>query len=389
MDAAGRQVERFTSLTPLPGCASWCVACAEPAVVEVAIERPDGPVVDALLDAGLTVVVIARTSSRTCAPLRLGRQQGRPVRRLRAGRHAAHRPARLRPLTRDSPATDHAADDRAAPARTSSTPGSRWPTSSARTCSPFPRRHRAVPRHRLRDQPAVPDPLPRQDQADWLSAKRLGHWLRSRRLQRPRQPRGAARPAAAAPRGTTGTEATPSAAHHPGAASPRWHPARPRSKPSTSRSPSQLAAHPDAAIFTTLPRSGTVRAARLLAEIGDCPRPFPTPEALACLAGAAPSTRSPARSKSSRFRWACDKQLRDAVIDFAGDSRHANPWAADLYHRARARGHDHPHAVRILARAWLHVIWRCWQDGVAYDPAKHNALQPLLAEQDKIIQEVA
>lgn len=31
-----------------------------------------------------------------------------------------------------------------------------------------------------------------------------------------------------------------------------------------------LAAHPDAAIFTSLPRAGTVRAAWLLAEIGDC-----------------------------------------------------------------------------------------------------------------------
>jgi transposase len=65
---------------------------------------------------------------------------------------------------------------------------------------------------------------------------------------------------------------------------------------------------------------------------------------------------------------------------FAGDSRRASPWAADLYNRARARGHDHPHAVRILARAWLFVIWHCWQDGVAYDPARHRALQTLLKQ---------
>jgi transposase len=56
------------------------------------------------------------------------------------------------------------------------------------------------------------------------------------------------------------------------------------------------------------------------------------------------------------FRWSADKQLRDAVGDFAGDSRRANPWAEHLHQQARARGHDHPHAVRILARAWLHVI---------------------------------
>lgn len=51
-----------------------------------------------------------------------------------------------------------------------------------------------------------------------------------------------------------------------------------------------------------------------------------------------------------------------------------------LYNDAITRGHDHPHAVRILARAWLYLIWRCWQDPVAYDPAKHKALQALLTE---------
>ena len=48
-----------------------------------------------------------------------------------------------------------------------------------------------------------------------------------------------------------------------------------------------------------------------------------------------------------------------------------------------ARGHDHPHAVRILARAWLYIIWRCWHDGVAYNPTKHRALQALLQTQQQ------
>ena len=138
-----------------------------------------------------------------------------------------------------------------------------------------------------------------------------------------------------------------------------------------------LDAHPDAHIFTSLPRSGTVRAARLLTEIGDCRARYPTPEALACLAGVAPSTRQSGKHRAVTYRWAADKQLRDAVCDFAADSRHANPWAADLYHRAIARGHDHPHAVRILARAWLYVIWHCWQTNTTYDPGKHGALQAL------------
>jgi transposase len=128
------------------------------------------------------------------------------------------------------------------------------------------------------------------------------------------------------------------------------------------------AAHADAHIFTSLPRSGKVRAARLLAEIGDCRARFPTRESLFCLAGVAPSTRQSGKIRAVGFRWACSKQLRDAITDFAGDSRRANPWAADLYQRARDRGHDHPHAVRILARAWLNIIWHCWQTGEAYHP---------------------
>ena len=144
----------------------------------------------------------------------------------------------------------------------------------------------------------------------------------------------------------------------------------------------QLAAHPDQHIFTSLPRPGTVRAARLLAEIGDCRSRFPDPESLAGLAGVAPVTRQSGNRTAHHFRWAVNRQLRDAICDFAADSRHASPWAAAIYDDARARGKDHPHAVRITARAWSYVIWRCWHDGAAYDPAKHNALQAILARQD-------
>ena len=141
-----------------------------------------------------------------------------------------------------------------------------------------------------------------------------------------------------------------------------------------------LHAHPDAAIFTSLPRAGTVRAARLLAEIGDCRARFPTPASLAGLAGVTPSTRQSGNTRIVAFRWAVDKQLRDAVCNFAADSRLSNPWAADLYQQARARGKNHNHAVRILARAWLGVIWKCWTTHTAYNPTDHRALQRLLTQ---------
>jgi len=142
----------------------------------------------------------------------------------------------------------------------------------------------------------------------------------------------------------------------------------------------RLEVHADASIFTSLPRAGRgVRAASLLAEIGDVRERFPDAESLIALAGAAPVTRASGKHRSVNFRWACDKKLRQAVVDFADDSRHASPWAADIYGRAVDRGCTHPHAVRILARAWLRVIWRCWQDRAPYDVTKHRGAVMLQA----------
>jgi transposase len=134
-----------------------------------------------------------------------------------------------------------------------------------------------------------------------------------------------------------------------------------------------LADHPDGPLIQSLPRSGQVNAAQLLAELGDDRARFPTAEQLTAEAGAAPVTRASGKHRAVVFRWACNKRLRRAITTLADNSRHASPWAAAVYARARARGCDHPHAIRILARAWLRVIWRCWQDRQPYDVTRHRA----------------
>jgi transposase len=142
----------------------------------------------------------------------------------------------------------------------------------------------------------------------------------------------------------------------------------------------RLDAHADAHIFTSLPKAGHgIRAAALLAEIGDVRSRFPDEESLAALAGVAPVTRASGKMTSVGFRWAANKKLRNALIDFADDSRHASPWARHVYDQAVARGKRHPHAIRILARAWIRVIWRCWHDGVAYNPHQHGGAIRLAA----------
>jgi transposase len=135
---------------------------------------------------------------------------------------------------------------------------------------------------------------------------------------------------------------------------------------------SHLGQHPDAAIFTSLPRAGQVSAAQILAEWGDSRTAYDGPDALAAFAGVAPVTKASGRMRGVSYRWACNKRFRQAMVTFADNSRHQSPWAADIYRRARARGMDHPHAIRVLARAWIRVIYRCWLNHEPYDPAKHG-----------------
>jgi transposase len=378
VDARGREINRGTVEHSAAGLRELVAVLARAGAGEAAIERPDGPVVDALLSAGVTVVVISPNQVKNLRG-RYGSAGNKDDRfdafvladTLRTDR------ARLRALTPDTPAT--VALRRACRARKDLVS------------------HRVAVANQLRahlrnafpgaaglfaelDSPVSLAFLARfdtQDRADWLTPARLGNWLASIGYSGRTDPAELHARLTAAPRGITGPDADAQApitrALHAVLVT-----LTEQIKVLSAQIGAQLAAHADGHVFTSLPRSGTVRAARLLAEIGDCRARFPTPESLACLAGAAPSTRQSGRQRAVTFRWSCDKQLRDAVTDFAGDSRHASPWAAGLYNRARARGHDHPHAVRILARAWLFVIWHCWQDGTAYDPAHHRALQTLL-----------
>jgi transposase len=140
--------------------------------------------------------------------------------------------------------------------------------------------------------------------------------------------------------------------------------------------------HPDGAIFLALfrDRKSVITAAGLLAEIGDNRARYPTSDSLAANAGQTPVTIQSGKRSNATFRWACDKRMRKHMGVLADSTRHWHPWAHDIYQRARARGCDHPHAIRILGRAWTRVLWRCWQDHTPYNPTQHNALNKLLAQ---------
>ncbi|MFT3888457.1 MAG: IS110 family transposase [Arachnia sp.] len=381
VDHNGEVIDRFTIAHTAAGLKRMVTRLLGAGADEVGIERPDGPVIDALLAAELTVLVIAPAQVKNLRSRyrSTGNKDDRFDAYVLADVVRTDR-RRLTPLTRSSPAAQAL-------------------RSAVRARRDLVE-HRVAAANQLRAHLQVVLPgavelfaaldsavslnflerFPTQAKADWLTVDRLAAWLVKVGYSGRTDPAVLHARLLAAPRGATGPEAS----HHATTTLALVAVLRTLNTQIAALADSitaQLDIHPDAPIVKSLPRSGTVRAARLLAEIGDARGRFPTADALACLAGVAPSTRQSGKTKAVTFRWGADKELRDALCDFAADSRHDNPWAADLYNRARARNHDHPHAVRILARAWVHIIWRCWHDHLAYNPDQHRALQHILNTQ--------
>lgn len=131
---------------------------------------------------------------------------------------------------------------------------------------------------------------------------------------------------------------------------------------------------PAAAWATSLPgaKSGTT-VPRLYAELGDAVGRWESFRHLQAHAGAVPVTARSGRQVIVHFRWACNTFLRDAVHQFAQQSLRLSGWARAYYDRCRRRGHRHPHALRALGAKWLKILFTLWRRGIAYDETYHVA----------------
>ena len=131
--------------------------------------------------------------------------------------------------------------------------------------------------------------------------------------------------------------------------------------------------HAKAQLLAPMPRIGEINLAQIVGEVGPIlARALDVDHACAEV-GATPVTKESGKGRAVNFRWAVNTRARNALSTFADNSRHESPWAAQLYADARRRGKRHPHAVRILMRAWLRVMWACWHADTAYDPVNHGA----------------
>ncbi len=159
VDAAGAVLKRANTVGDAAGIRQLVAAFTRHGVAQVAIERPDGPVVEALLSAGLQVVIIA---PRQVKHLRTrygsaGNKDDRFDAYVLADvlRTDGHR------LTRCSPTAPR--PSRCAPVRARTdlvqTRVALCSQLRAHLRSGLPRRGRAVRRPGLPDQPDVPHPL--------------------------------------------------------------------------------------------------------------------------------------------------------------------------------------------------------------------------------------
>ena len=130
--------------------------------------------------------------------------------------------------------------------------------------------------------------------------------------------------------------------------------------------------HEDAFIFRSLPGAGTLLAPSLLAILGEDRQRWPTPKALAAVAGTVPITAQSGNWRAVRFRRACNRQYRRTFQLLARCSRRQAEWAADYFQAALSRGLTRSHADRLLANRWVHIIWTLWQRREAYDDARHT-----------------
>ena len=375
VDEQGAIVEQFGfahSERGIAGALARLAKLAEPAALSVAIERPDGLLVDRLLEAGHEVVPIHANAFHAARPRWEGAgsksDPGDAYRLADLLRTDRHRLRPLRPLdgkTRELQALVRLRDDHvkarvAATNQLAALLGQHWPGAAAI----FGRLDSEIALDFL-------DRYPTPESTARLGETRLTGFLRRHSYCGRRSANELLARLREAPQ--------PAFRLDPDVVAELVH-AQARLVRTLLASIADLdraiAAlldqHAKAQLLRPLPRIGTISLGQLVAEIGPLLDRTASADQAAALCGATPVTKRSGQQRAICFRYATNTKARKALTSWADNSRHSSPWAERIYRDARARGCRHPHAVRILARAWLRVIWACWHADAPYDPARRR-----------------
>lgn len=131
--------------------------------------------------------------------------------------------------------------------------------------------------------------------------------------------------------------------------------------------------HADASIFRSFPGAGANLAPRLLATYGTDRTRYRSAVEVNTAIGVAPVMERSGNQTWIHWRWHCPTFERQSVVEFAGQSVRHSQWAGIYYHEQIRRGKDHDAALRALGFKWNRILFRCWQNRVAYDESKYLA----------------
>ena len=127
----------------------------------------------------------------------------------------------------------------------------------------------------------------------------------------------------------------------------------------------------DGAILRSLPGVGRIVLATLLTEAARQLRDRDY-QTLRMLSGVAPVTRSSGKQRRVLRRYACHHRLREAMYHWARVASQRDPWCKEMYKRHRARGKSHGRAVRGVGDRLLAVACAMLRDGTLYDPSRRK-----------------
>jgi transposase len=129
-------------------------------------------------------------------------------------------------------------------------------------------------------------------------------------------------------------------------------------------------AHPDAAIYRSLPGLGVILGARVLGEFGDDPNRYTSAKCRKNYAGTSPLTIASGRKRAVLARHIRNRRLYDAIDAWAFCAITRSPGARAYYDQHRAAGDLHHQALRALGNRLVSILHGCLRHHTTYDEHK-------------------
>lgn len=125
--------------------------------------------------------------------------------------------------------------------------------------------------------------------------------------------------------------------------------------------------HADARLWQSFPGAGAVMAPRLAAAWTSDRNRYSDARSMQLYSGTAPVKEKSGENEWVHRRWSKPDFLHQTFWEYAHHSVNHCRWAKAYVASQMAKGTKRSTALRALAFKWQRIMFRCWQDGQAYD----------------------